>query len=63
MPKTPKTPKPETPVEDAFTRLDNLYHFPMGEQPNSEIRLILAALWESKSEEQYFETITKIDAI
>lgn len=59
----PKNPKPEMPLEDAFTRLDSLYHFPMGEQPNSEIKLILRALWESKTEEEYFQRIKEINAI
>lgn len=54
-------PIPETPVDDAFERLGNLYHFPIGEQPNSPIKQVLSALWEAKTDEEYFERIKEIE--
>lgn len=47
---------PETPVEDAYTRLANLYHFPFG-TPDREIKQVIQALFEAKSEGEYFERI------
>ena len=54
MPKKP--PPPETPVEDAYTRLGNLYYFPMGETER-EIKQVIQALFEAKSDQEYFERI------
>lgn len=47
---------PETPVEDAYTRLASLYHFPF-ETPEREIKQVIQALFEAKSEGEYFERI------
>lgn len=57
----PKKPTPTTPIEDAFTRLDNAYHFPMGKMPNSFVKQVLLALFESKTEEEYFERIKQTE--
>jgi len=56
----PKKPKPETPLEDAYTRLGNLYHFPMGQQPDQPIKEVLKAFREAKTEEDYYERIKRI---
>ena len=57
----PKKPQHTTPIEDAFTRLDNAYHFPMGNFVNSMIKQVITALWESKTEEEYFERIKRTE--
>ena len=54
MPKKPL--QPETPVEDAYTRLANLYHFPFG-TPEREIKQVIQALFEAKTDQEYFERI------
>lgn len=55
----PKKPKPETPIDDAYIRLGNLYHFPIGETPDEAIKEVLKALHES-TDEEYFERIKQI---
>lgn len=55
-----KNPPPETSVEDAYTRLANLYHFPIGETSEREIKQVIQALFEAKTDQEYFERIKQI---
>lgn len=57
MPKKPQTP--QTPVQDARERVENILFMPFKYESDMAIE-VLEILWSSQSEEEYFQRIKEV---
>lgn len=57
MPKKPQPP--QTPVQDARERVENILFMPFPYESDMAI-VVLEILWSSQSEEEYFERIKEV---